>query len=221
MARPKGGVIKFIAEAQKPKQKKKEPVAFDAVEIRRILHAGGEPTRDPCAQLLIHWRNLIAQRDDCAKRIAAKDQTVSKWTRKTLKRLNREIDETWQQIGVETWRQLGEKLAKLDEQQLADAFASLADAARPVRFPWHKEATRLAELAYLLDGNCKKSLLADSTDKTSGLKGKAVNLTTSKLLEQLHAQGHKTVTPHDLRRFVRDTLQVTLKSEQGKRHKKG
>ena len=270
----------------------------DAVEIRRILDAGGKPERDPKAQaagkperwlerapnveLLIRWRSLVSQRDDCAKRIAAKDKTVTKWTHKTRKRLNREIEETWQQLGAE--------LAKLEPQQLADALARLANAARAPAFPWQKRATELVAIAMLRDdgssrllptkprpnrelveqrkveqaGLTKKQRKArilkrnaaaqaheqyldtpegrawhekwlvsrkahgfpapdaelyagSGEDKTTKLKGKKVNITVTKLIAQLQAEGHKIDNPHEVRRFVRDTLQVTLKSEQGRR----
>ena len=138
----------------------------DAVEIRRILDAGGKPERDPKAQaagkperwlerapnveLLIRWRSLRSQRDDCTKRIAAKDKTVTKWTHKTRKRLNREIEETWQQLGAE--------LAKLEPQQLADALARLANAARAPAFPWQKRATELVAIAMLRDDGSSRLL---------------------------------------------------------------
>ena len=49
------------------------------------------------SDLLIHWRNLIAQRDDCARRL--QNGEGDKWTRKRREQLNTEIDKTWRRLG--------------------------------------------------------------------------------------------------------------------------
>lgn len=55
-------------------------------------------------------------------------------------------------------------------------------------------------------------------DKVLSLAGSKVNLTVERLYQHLRAQRH-TMTRHELRRFVRETLQVTLRSERGKRRR--
>jgi hypothetical protein len=52
--------------------------------------------------------------------------------------------------------------------------------------------------------------------KTLSLAGSELKVTAQKQYDHLHAQGHR-MTLHDVRRFVRDTLQVELRSERGKR----
>lgn len=59
-------------------------------------------------------------------------------------------------------------------------------------------------------------------DKVLSLAGESVNRTANTLLKALRANGHTVSINdadalHELRRFVRDTLNVTLRSERGKR----
>jgi hypothetical protein len=127
MPRKKGsGAIKPIDAAKQ-----------DPFEIRRSLHAGGEPTRDKHALLFVRWRSLCAQRDDCAKRLKA--GKGYKWTRNQLKQLDREIDDTW--------RKLGAALAAMSDAEVSDKLAILSKSARPAVYAWQKEATRQIEYA--------------------------------------------------------------------------
>jgi hypothetical protein len=188
MSRPKGsGAIKSI-------DSKKQ----DSVEIRNLLH-GGEPTRDADALRFIHWHGLVAQRADCVKRLKAGQGT--KWTRKRLKQLNREIDDKWRELGV--------TLGALSDGQLSEKLAILSKAARPPMFPWQVETTRLVEINLLLDRSTPGS-------KTLQLHGKELNLTARQLHEQVCAEGYN-VSLHDLRQFVLRRLNVTFQSERGKR----
>jgi hypothetical protein len=143
--RPKGsGVISTIDAAKQ-----------DPVEIRERLHVGGEPVRvrDEHARLLIAWRDLIAQRDDCVKRLGAGEGT--KQTRKRLTRLRCEI--------ADKWRQLGDALGAMNDAELSDKLAVLSEATRPERpsvFAWQEEATRQIELVCLVGAN-RNSLAAE------------------------------------------------------------
>jgi hypothetical protein len=189
MGRPKGsGAIKQI-----------DPAKQDFVGIRNLLHAGRNSVRDEHADLFFRWRGAVALRDDCAKRVKSGEGT--KWTRKRLKQLEREVDEKW--------RELGATLGGMSDEQLSRQLAVLSEAARPSVYGWQQEATRLVEAAVLLDRSTGRS-------KTMQPQGKTVNLTSSKLHEQMSAEGFN-VTMHDLRQFVRDVLKVTLLSERGKR----
>jgi hypothetical protein len=96
------------------------------------------------------------------------------------------------------------------DEQLSTKLARLSEAARPSVYDWQQEATRLVEAAVMLDRSTGRS-------KTMQPQGKTVNLTASQLQEQMRAEGFNVVTMHDLRRFVRDVLKVTLRSERGKR----
>jgi len=265
MARTRGGgAIKPIDAAKQ-----------DPFEIRRRLHAGGEPMRDKHALLFIHWRNLIAQRDDCAKRLKAGEG--DKWTRKRLKQLNREIDDKW--------RELGAALGGMRDADLSDKLAILSKAARPAVYGWQKEATRIIDILHLASGSALpveskpapnrellaarqteqaaltpaqraerirkrdaaakayeawlntaegraeqaetqaehaatistlKKIVTPESDKVLSLAGSNVSATAQKLFDHLRALGY-TMTVHDVRRFVRDKLEVTLRSERGKR----
>jgi len=127
MPRKKGsGAIKPIDAAKQ-----------DPFEIRRSLHAGGEPTRDKHALLFVRWRSLCVQRDDCAKRLKA--GKGYKWMRNQLKQLDREIDDTW--------RKLGAALAAMSDAEVSDKLAILSKSARPAVYAWQKEATRQIEYA--------------------------------------------------------------------------
>lgn len=119
MPRPKGsGAIKLIDAGKQ-----------DPFEIRRALHAGGEPTRDADALLFVDWRNLIAQRDDCAQRLKA--GAGDKRTRKRLKQLNREIDDKWRELGV--------ALGALSDAQLSEKLAILSKTAQPAVHGWQRK----------------------------------------------------------------------------------
>jgi hypothetical protein len=90
----------------------------------------------PPESLLLLWRNLVAQRDDCAKRI--KNGTATKWTPKRLRGLDKEIRATWEQIGAAT--------EKMNPEQLAQLFAM-----PPRVYTWQEAATAIVELHVLLD----------------------------------------------------------------------
>jgi hypothetical protein len=103
------GVLKTIDAAKQ-----------DAFDIRRRLHFGGEPTRDSIAQLLMRWRNLCAERDDCEKRLKAGQG--DRWTRSRLRGgtwLNgtRKFKGLYQEID-EAWRELGAALGALSDAEL-------------------------------------------------------------------------------------------------------
>jgi hypothetical protein len=207
MARPKGGVIKSVN------------AAGDTVAIRNRLHLGGTPPAlSDAALLLIRWRNQIAQRDECAKLIAAKakDQTVTEWTRKQLKTMLKQHE----QLVNDKWRELGVALGGLSNEQFQAALSQALEqysehlrlSSQPPIFGWRKEATRLLELAYLLNGD---------EDKPTSLKGAIDNRTAHQLAEQIRANGYSGFTLHQLhqlRKFVRETLQVTLRDERGTRN---
>src|SRR6266496_3736083 len=138
MSRQKGsGAIKTI-----------DAVKQDPFEIRRVLHAGGKPTKDKHALLFLRWRGLCAQRDDCETRLKA--GKGDKWTRKRLKQLVREIEDKW--------RELGAALGALSNQDLSDKLAILSKAAQPAVHGWRKEATRQIEIAHLLESDNDKVL---------------------------------------------------------------
>jgi hypothetical protein len=192
--------------------KTNDPVEQDSLEIRDRLHAGWEPLQDKCALPFIHWRSLIAQRNDCAKRLNAGEG--DKWTRKRLGHLEREIDEEW--------RYLGAALGAIKDADLPDKLATLAKAVQPAVHAWQAEAARQIEYAYLLEGSDSKVLpllfatrFRNEKGQTITVRGK-VNITAQKLYDHLRTQGY-TMSIHGVRRFLRDTLQVTLRSEQGKR----
>jgi hypothetical protein len=78
------------------------------------------------AQRPLYMRSLIAQRDDCARRINTNEGT--KWTRKRFRQLNAEL------------KVLGHEEASVSASPIQPAF------------PWQLELTRIIELADLLDG---------------------------------------------------------------------
>jgi hypothetical protein len=150
--------------------------------------------------LLLHWRNLVAQRDDCARRI--ENGTATKATRRRLPQLNKEIRATWAEVRATCETMKPDKIAKL--------FA----VSRPV-YGWQEAATAIIELYVLLDRSA-------NADKTVSLAEKRVELSTKELLRLLEDNGHSIwkdddLAQHYLRRFVRDNLCVTLRSERGKR----
>jgi hypothetical protein len=217
LARPKGGVIKSIN------------AAGDTVAIRNSLDVSGAlPVLSEAAVRLIRWRQLIAQRDNCAKLIAAKakGQTVTKWTRKQLKTMLRQhkqlVNDKWCELGVELGGLSNEQFQAVLSQALEQHLRHLRLSSQPPVFGWQAEATRLLELAYL----------NGEEDKPTSLKGATVNMTARQLAEHLGAIGYSIFTQsgsdsadkarlsalHNLRRFVRDTLQVTLRDERGKRN---
>src|SRR5713101_1341409 len=126
--------------------------APDLFTQRRMMHAGGEPLKGEVTNSLIHWRNLIAQRDDCARRIKAGEGTEH--TSKQHGQLYDEIVETWQQLGVE--------LEKLDagnwqSERLSKTFALLAKAARPAVFLWQKLALTIVQRHVLSEGGASQA----------------------------------------------------------------
>jgi hypothetical protein len=190
MPRPKGsGVLKTI-DGQ------------DAFEIRRALYAGAEPVRARHAELFLRWRDLVAECKRCAERL--KTAEGDKRMRKQLSELESARDATWQAFR--------ESCASGSDNEVADKMAKLAEAARqaagPAAYPWQMEATFQVEIAYLLEGE---------EDKVSSLAGSKVKITARQLFNYLRKCGHR-MTFGQVQKFVRDTLQVTLRNERGKRH---
>ncbi len=116
--------------------------------MRQMLHAGGEPVKDYAANLLIHWCNLIAQRDDCAQRL--ENGEGDKWTRKRCKQLNAEIPETWRKLGEDLIKSSG--AANSNSADLSEKLELLSKVARPPVFAWQKEAVRVVQSLSLLRG---------------------------------------------------------------------
>ena len=179
----------------------------DLLEIRRRLHAGGEPMRDSIAQLFMRWRRWCVLRDDSEKRLKRKGD---KWGRKALQRCEREIAQAWRDLGVAL------SATRMSDEKLNEQMTALRKASRAV-YAWQKAATEIVVAQQATD-NVRLSedkvereiaqwLLADV---------RRVNLTRAQVTKHLSEQGH-SITPHTVGAFVRNRLKITLRGERGKR----
>ena len=163
-------------------------------------------------QLFLYWRGLVEQRDDCERRIREKHNSVTKWTRRRLAGLRKQVAEAWQR--------LGQSLERMNTEQRSAALAAMSRAEQQQRqsvFRWQEAATRLLKTYVWLDKSSSKSKVLPLTPA-----GKAVDKCAREITATLRAGGYKIhedgKTATDMvRRFVVEHLRMTLKSERNLR----